>query len=148
MTAQQDDPESRPGASHATVFVWLFAVSAIWHYASSGSEIENYWFRYDPLVTPLIFLSIVTAFIAACYPNKTIAVIVMCVSQLIAISLRLPFVADHLVMEFFLNMSILGAFLYSPYLSTRCLPYSARSAAGCSSSCISTVRFIKLIPAL
>jgi hypothetical protein len=112
MTAQQDDPESRPGASHATVFVWLFAVSAIWHYASSGSEIENYWFRYDPLVTPLIFLSIVTAFIAACYPNKTIAVIVMCVSQLIAISLRLPFVADHLVMEFFLNMSILGAFLF------------------------------------
>lgn len=112
MAAQQDVSESRPGPSHATVFVWLFAVSAIWHYTSSGPEIGDYWFRYDPLVTPLIFLSIASAFIAACYPSKTIAVMVMCISQLIAIGLRFPFVADHLVMELFLNLSILGAFLY------------------------------------
>lgn len=112
MTGQQDDPDIRPGPSHATVFVWLFAVSAIWHYTSSGSEIGDYWFRYDPFVTPLIFLSIVSAFIAACYPSKTVAVMIMVVAQVIAIGLRFPFVADHLVMELFLNLSILGAFLY------------------------------------
>lgn len=112
MTTHQGESESRAGPSHATLFVWLFAVSAIWHYTSSGSEIANYWFRYDPLVTPLVFLSIISAFIAACYPSKTAALMVMCVSQLIAICLRFPFVADHLVMELFLNLSILGAFLY------------------------------------
>ncbi len=112
MTALQYDPENKPGPSHAAVFVWLFAVSAIWHYTSSGPEIWDYWFRYDPLVTPVISLSIVSAFIAACYPSKTLAVMVMCGSHLIAIGLRFPYVADHLVMELFLNLSILGAFLY------------------------------------
>ncbi|MGI9235977.1 MAG: hypothetical protein ACR2QZ_01185 [Woeseiaceae bacterium] len=107
--AHRDDHR---GPSHATVFVWLFAVSSIWHYTSSASDIVAYWFRYDPLVTPLVFLSIVSAFIAACYPTKTIALMVMCVGQLIAIFLRFPFVADHLVMELFLNLSILVSFLY------------------------------------
>jgi hypothetical protein len=112
MTEEQKDPESSQGPSHATIFVWLFAVSAIWHYTSSGSEIQNFWIRYDALVTPLVFLSIITAFIAACYPNKTAALMVMCFGQLITIFLRYPFVADHLVMELFLNLSILAAFLH------------------------------------
>lgn len=112
MTDLQKDPESSQGPSHATIFVWLFAVSAIWHYTSSGSDIQSYWIRYDPLVTPLLFLSIVTAFIAACYPTRTAALMLMCIGQLIAILLRFPYVADHLVMELFLNLSILAAFLF------------------------------------
>ena len=112
MTELQEEPASSQGPSHATIFIWLFAVSAIWHYTSSGSDIQSYWIRYDALVTPLVFLSIATAFIAACYPNKTAALMVMCIGQLIAIFLRFPFVADHLVMELFLNLSILAAFLY------------------------------------
>jgi len=112
MVAQQDNGKSVKGPSHATVFIWLFAISAIWHYTSSSTDIVNYWFRYDALVTPLIFLSIGSAFIAACYPTKTLAVMIMCVGQLIAIGLRFPFVADHLVMELFLNVSILVSFLY------------------------------------
>jgi len=108
--AEIQPPSSTP--SHATVFVWLFAVSAIWHYTSAGTDIIDYWFTYDPQVTPLVFLSIVTAFIAACYPTKTWAVMTMCVGQLVALFLRFPFVADHLVMELFLNLSILFSFLY------------------------------------
>lgn len=92
--------------------MWLFAVSAIWHYTSSSSDIINYWFTYNPLVTPLVFLSIASAFIAACYPTRTWALMTMCLGQLIAIFLRYPFVADHLVMELFLNLSILISFLY------------------------------------
>lgn len=112
MDAPQAKSQSSNGPSHATIFIWLFAVSAIWHYTSSGGEIVQYWFRYDALVTPLIALSIVSAFIAACYPTKILAVMAMCIGQLIAIGLRMPFVADHLVMELFLNLSILASFLY------------------------------------
>ena len=112
MKSQQSNPESRQNLSHATIFVWLFAISAIWHYTSSGTDISSYWFRYDALVTPLVFLSIASAFIAACYPSKTLAVLVMCIAHLIAISLRFPFVPDHMVMELFLILSILAAFLY------------------------------------
>jgi len=112
MSAQTLPANSNIAPSHATVFVWLFAVSAIWHYTSSSSDIINYWFTYNPLVTPLVFLSIISAFIAACYPSKIWAVMTMCVGQLIAIFLRYPFVADHLVMELFLNFSILVSYLY------------------------------------
>lgn len=112
MTERPEIQEMREGPSHAAIFVWLFAISAIWHYTSSSSAILSYWFKYDPLVTPLVVLSIVTAFIAACYPSKTIALMVMCVGHLIAIFLRFPFVADHIVMELFLNLSILGSFVY------------------------------------
>lgn len=103
-------PPSAP--SHATIFVWLFAVSTIWHYTSASGDIIHYWFTYNPKVTPLVFISIVTAFIAACYPMKTWAVMTMCIGQIVAIFLRFPFVADHLVMELFLNLSILCSFLY------------------------------------
>lgn len=100
------------GLSHATVFVWLFAVAAIWHYTSSSTDIASYWFRYDPLVTPLVFLSIATAFIAAVFPAKTFALLLFAGGQLLAIVLRFPHVADHLVMELFLNLSILLSFAY------------------------------------
>ena len=115
MTTTSPAIAGRKGPSHATVFVWLFAVSAIWHYTSSGSEIAGYWMRYDPLVTPLIFLSIVTAFVAAIFPDKTAALLLMAVGQLIANYLRYPFVADHLVMEIFLNLAILLSFFYLAY---------------------------------
>ncbi len=97
---------------HATLFIWIFAVSSIWHYASSSTEISRYWLQYDPLVTPLIFLSIATAFVAATFPNKTWALITFSLGQLIAIGLRFPYVADHLVMELFLNLSIVASFCY------------------------------------
>ncbi len=112
MILQQEQLKTARGPTHATVFIWLFAVSAIWHYTSSASEILDYWVRFDPLVTPLVFLSIATAFVAACYPTKTLALMLMCIGQLVSISLRFPFVADHLVMEFFLNLAILLSFLY------------------------------------
>ena len=35
------------GPTHATVCIWVFTVSALWHYTSSASEIISYWFRYD-----------------------------------------------------------------------------------------------------
>jgi hypothetical protein len=110
MSDQKTSLSASP-PSHASVFIWLFAVSAIWHYTSSSSDIINYWFTYNPKVTPLVFLSIGSAFIAACYPTRTWALMTMCVGQLIAIFLRFPFVADHLVMELFLNFAILISFL-------------------------------------
>lgn len=112
MTAHptQNLPAVRP--DHATVFIWIFAVSSIWHYTSSSSEIVRYWFQFDPLVTPLIFLSLATAFIAATFPTRTWALLTFSAGQLIAIGLRFPFVADHLVMELFLNLSIFGSFCY------------------------------------
>jgi hypothetical protein len=98
--------------NHATVFIWIFAVSSIWHYASSSTEISRYWLHYDALVTPLIFLSIVTAFIAAAFPTRTWALLTFSFGQLTAVGLRFPYVADHLVMELFLNLSIVAAFCY------------------------------------
>jgi hypothetical protein len=97
---------------HATVFIWIFAVSSIWHYTSSSTEISRYLLHYDSLVTPLIILSIVTAIVAAAYPGRTWALLTFSVGQLVAIGFRFPFVADHLVMELFLNLSIVLAFLY------------------------------------
>ena len=110
-----DKPLDKPGVGspdHATLFIWIFAVSSIWHYASSSTEISRYWLQYDPLVTPLIFLSIATAFVAAVFPARTWALLTFSIGQLIAIGLRFPYVADHLVMELFLNFSIVVAFCY------------------------------------
>jgi hypothetical protein len=110
-----DKAHDKPGVGrpdHATLFIWIFAVSSIWHYASSSTEIYRYWLQYDPLVTPLIFLSIVTAFVAATFPARTWALLTFSIGQLIAIGLRFPYVADHLVMELFLNFSIVASFCY------------------------------------
>jgi len=79
---------SRP--DHGAVFIWIFAVSL--------TEISRCWFQFDPLMTPLIFLSIVTAFIAAAFANRTWALLTFSLGQLVAIGLRYRFVADHLVM--------------------------------------------------
>jgi hypothetical protein len=112
MTNDPQTPSAKAGPSHATVFIWLFAIASIWHYTSSSSDINRYWFHFDPLVTPLIFLSITTAFIAACFPARTIALLVFSVGQLVAICLRFPFVADHLVMELILHIGIVMSFVY------------------------------------
>lgn len=112
MTAAIKKQSEHNAPSHATIFIWLFAIASIWHYTSSASEIVNYWLRYDALVTPLVFLSIVTAFIAASFPTKTAALLLMACAQLLAILLRYPYVADHLVMEVFLCASIVLAFGY------------------------------------
>jgi len=112
MTNTTHQPRITSAPSHATVFVWIFAVSAIWHYTSSSSDIVNYWFHYNPLVTPLVFLSIVSAFAAALFPSKTPALLIFAGGQIVAIFLRFPFVADHLVMELFLNLSIVLSFAY------------------------------------
>ncbi len=104
--------QANTAPTYATVFIWLFAVSASWHYTSSSGDIVRYWLRYDALVTPLMFLSIATAFIAACYPGRTAALMLFSVTQLVAIALQFPFVADHLVMELFLNLSIVLSFAW------------------------------------
>lgn len=112
MANQTQQSQVGAGPSHASVFIWLFAISSIWHYTSSGTEILDYWFRFDPLVTPLILLAIVTAFIAAIFPHRTPAVLLFACGQFLAIFLRFPFVADHLVMELFLNFGIIASFCY------------------------------------
>jgi hypothetical protein len=110
VTDQQPDNPQAVKPNHATVFIWFFAVSSIWHYTSSSTEISRYLLHYDPLVTPLIVLSIATAIVAAVFPDRTWALLTFSLGQLVAIGLRFPFVADHLVMELFLNLSIVGAF--------------------------------------
>ena len=112
MTDNCSNLKSGDGPSHATVFIWLFAISSIWHYTSSARDIASYWFKYDPLVTPLIFISIGTGFIAACFPDKTRALLWLAVGQLVAVLARFPFVADHRVMEMFLSLSIVLSFCY------------------------------------
>jgi hypothetical protein len=104
--------EARIEPSHASVFIWLFAIASIWHYTSSSTDIVNYWFHYDRLITPLIALSIGTAFVGASFPNKTAALLIFSVGQLTAICIRMPFVADHLVMELFLHLSIVLSYCY------------------------------------
>ena len=104
--------KSLDGPTHATVFIWVFAISSIWHYTSSASDIASYWFQYNPLVTPLILISIGTGFLAACFPDKTRALLWLSIGQLIAIGLRFPFVADHRVMEMFLSLSIVLSYCY------------------------------------
>ncbi|HTO44825.1 MAG TPA: hypothetical protein VML56_12175, partial [Burkholderiales bacterium] len=108
-------PETPYGPSSASVFVWLLAISSIWHYTSSADEISSHWFRYDPLGTPLIFLSISTALIAATAPNKTGALLLFAVGQLVAIGARFPRVADHQVMELLLSLSIVLTYCYTAF---------------------------------
>ncbi|HXX45190.1 MAG TPA: hypothetical protein VEJ38_10695 [Candidatus Acidoferrales bacterium] len=108
-------PEPPYGPSTASVFVWLLAISSIWHYTSSAEEISTHWFRYDPLGTPLIFLSISTALIAATAPNKTGALLLFAVGQLVAIGVRFPRVADHQVMELLLSLSIVLTYCYAAF---------------------------------
>ncbi len=103
---------TRTAPNHAAIFVWLFAIASIWHYTSSAEEIVNNWFRFNPTITPLIFLSIASAFVGACFPNRAAALLVFSIGQLVAICIRFPFVADHLVMEMFLHMSIVLSYLY------------------------------------
>jgi hypothetical protein len=112
MSYSSDKPQYGPEPSHSSMFVWLFAIATIWHYSSSSRELYNYWLQFDPVVTPLIAMAVVTAFIAAVFPNRTPAVLLFAAGQVVAISVRFPFVADHLVMELFLNLSILLSFVY------------------------------------
>jgi hypothetical protein len=100
------------GPEHATLFIWIFSVSSIWHYTSSGTEIASYLLQFNSQVTPLIYLSIATAMVAALFPNRTWALLTFSAGQLIAIGFRYPQVADHLVMELFLNLSIVVSFAY------------------------------------
>ncbi len=112
MNDQSQNRIATAGPEHATLFIWIFAVSSIWHYTSSGTEIAYYLLQFNAQITPLIYLSIVTAFVAALFPNRTWAVLTFSVGQLLAIGLRYPHVADHLVMELFLNLSIVVSFVY------------------------------------
>lgn len=106
-----DTQSTAKGPSHATIFVWMFAISSLWHYTSSANEIYDFWFHFDPLGTPLFTLAIVSAFVAAVFPNKPGAVLFFAAGQTVAIFMRMPFVADHLVMELGLNVAIIAAFL-------------------------------------
>lgn len=106
-----DTQPATRGPSHATVFVWMFAVSSLWHYTSSANEIYDFWFHFDPVGTPLFTLAIVSAFVAAVFPNDTRAILFFAAGQTVAIFMRMPFVADHLIMELGLNVAILAAFL-------------------------------------
>jgi hypothetical protein len=113
--AKFSDSEAPRGPSGASVFVWLLAISSIWHYTSSTDEIANYWFHYDSLGTPLIFLSISTALIAATAPNKIGALLLFAVGQMVAIGARFPRVADHQVMELLLSLSIVLTYCYAAF---------------------------------
>ena len=70
MTHAIDMPKAGPEPSHSSMFIWLFAIATIWHYSSSSKELYNYWLQFDPVITPLIAMSIVTAFIAAQFGKK------------------------------------------------------------------------------
>ena len=111
LPLKMDTQPAAQGPSHATLFVWMFAISSLWHYTSSANEIFDFWFHFDPVGTPLFALAIVSAFVAAVFPNKTGAVLFFAAGQTAAIALRMPFVADHLVMELGLHVAILAGFL-------------------------------------
>lgn len=109
---QFNDKSRTVAPSHASIFVWLFAIAAIWHYASSGGEIADAWFRFDPVRTPLLALAIVSALVGALFPERTGAVLFFAFGQFVAIFVRFPFVADHLIMELALHASILLSYAY------------------------------------
>jgi hypothetical protein len=115
MTGKSSHLGSSPGPGNASIFVWLFAMSSSWHYTSSAPEIVNYWFHYDPLITPLVFLSISTALIGATAPDRTRAVLLFAIGQVIAVGLRFPRVADHQVMELLLSLSIVLTYCYAAF---------------------------------
>ena len=112
MKSPSQASDASPGPSHATVFIWLFAVASIWHYTSSASQILESWFRFHPVDTPLTALSVLTAFIAALFPRRTSAVLLFSLGQFVAIFIRMPFVADHLVMELVLHCGIIYSYAY------------------------------------
>ena len=112
MINAASEQTSAKGPSHAHMFVWLFAIASIWHYTSSATELLRYWENFDPIVTPLIALAIITAMIVAVFPNRTPAILAFAGAQTLVIGFRFPFVADHLVMEIGLNLAILLSFAY------------------------------------
>ncbi len=115
MTRSSIQSADRRRPDHATVFIWLLAISSIWHYTSSSTDIVRYWLQYDPVVTPTVFLSIATAFVAALFPTKTWALLTLSAGQLVAISVRFPHVADHMVMQLALHLSVFATFFYSAF---------------------------------
>ena len=108
----RESEDKAAGPAHATVFIWLFAISSNWHYLSSGLELRNYLFHFDPVITPLIVTAILTAFVGALFANRTWAVLLFAAGQLAVLSVRFPYVADHLVMELILNFAILTSFAW------------------------------------
>lgn len=94
---------------YSYVFIWAFALSSIWHYASSGFEIFSFILHFNPQVTPLIFVAILSASVAILMPGNAVALAIFSVGQLIAILGRMPQVADHLVMEAVLHLAILSS---------------------------------------
>ena len=97
---------------HSSIFIWLFALASIWHYTSSGNELVNYWAHFDPVVTPLIAIAVIASLVVAVYPDRTPALLAFSLAHVTVIGVRFPIVADHLVMELFLHLSILGSFAY------------------------------------
>lgn len=97
---------------HARIFIWAFALSSIWHYASSGKEIFAFWLNFNSAVSPLIFIAISTAIVAAIRPGNAQALLIFSIGQLVAILGRFPQVADHLVMEALLHISIVVSIAY------------------------------------
>ena len=112
MTTDTNSAESPAGPSHASIFIWLFAIASIWHYMSSGGELLHYWLRFDPVITPLIAIAIITSLIVAVFPNRTPAVLAFAGAQVLVNAVRFPFIADHLVMELALHLGILLSFAW------------------------------------
>lgn len=110
---QFNDKSGNPAApTQPAVFIWLFAVAAIWHYTSSTRELAEAWFQFHPVRTPLLAIALSSAFIGALFPTRVWAVLVFAAGQLVAIYGRFPAVADHLVMEMVLHVAILLSFAW------------------------------------
>ena len=112
MVVDSNSLTATSGPRPVTLFVWIFAISSIWHYTSSGNEIANYLLQFHPEMSPFVYLSIGTAMIAAIWPNRVWAILIFATGQIIAIGYRFPHVADHLVMELALNVGIVLSFVY------------------------------------
>lgn len=107
MTTDNNAQESSNCRLHAGLFSWVLAMALLWHHTSSSNEVWEYWLHFDPLITPLITITCVTAFLAACYPLKRSIFTIFAVSAFLSFIVRMPWVPTHVMMEMFLFSGII-----------------------------------------
>jgi len=99
-------------------------MATVWHYTSSSNEVWEYWLHFHPVHTPAIAAICIVGFLAAIYSHLPGAALALAVTGIVVIGLRLPWIPTHLMMELFLFVGIVTAWL-GLFLKKRSYDYAS-----------------------
>ena len=105
------DSSNRDAIDVPSLFIWLLAMATIWVLLSSGPAFVKYVLTFDVVQTPATLASILTALLVAMWPGNLKIVLVFAIAQIVVVSVRLPGIPTHVVMELLVYLSIVSAFV-------------------------------------